>query len=224
MAHAISNRNRCLATAMLVIGITASSSAMAGNKNHNNRHVFSDYGKVLHVEPVYRTVTKRTPHRTCHVPPGHRSNHGHSNGRHNGHYRSDANRRDLRPRPEAVFIGGVIGGAIGHELTKSIHGRGSTGATLAGAAIGAGLVAGHQQQHNNNHYRDNRRRVVSHKPRHQQHNRHRQQRCTTTEHVQHVRELSGYQVTYRYRGRTFQTHTDHHPGDKIPVRVAISSH
>ena len=210
----------------VIIGLVTSAAALAGNKHHDNRQVYRDYGKVVHVEPIYRTVTKRVPHRTCHVPRGHsnRHNNGHHNGHRNNHYRSDLNQQRSRPRPEAVFIGGVIGGAIGHELTKSINGRSSTGATLAGAAIGAGLVAGHQ---NYNNHGGNRQRISSnhyrHKHRHQKHNKHRQQRCTTTEHVQHVRELSGYQVTYRYHGRTFQTHTDHHPGAKIPVRVAIST-
>lgn len=33
--------------------------------------------------------------------------------------------------------------------------------------------------------------------------------------------LIGYQVTYQYAGRTYQTRTDHHPGDRIRVRVDV---
>lgn len=33
--------------------------------------------------------------------------------------------------------------------------------------------------------------------------------------------LDGYDVTYEYGGRTYQTRTDHHPGDRIRVRVDV---
>lgn len=33
--------------------------------------------------------------------------------------------------------------------------------------------------------------------------------------------LEGYDVTYEYAGRTFQTRTDYHPGDRIRVRVDV---
>lgn len=33
--------------------------------------------------------------------------------------------------------------------------------------------------------------------------------------------LAGYDVTYEYAGRTWQTRTDHHPGDRIRVRVDV---
>lgn len=33
--------------------------------------------------------------------------------------------------------------------------------------------------------------------------------------------VSGYDVTYEYAGRTYRTRTDHHPGDRIRVRVDV---
>jgi hypothetical protein len=33
--------------------------------------------------------------------------------------------------------------------------------------------------------------------------------------------LSGYEVTYEYAGRTYVTRTDHHPGDRLRVRVDV---
>ena len=33
--------------------------------------------------------------------------------------------------------------------------------------------------------------------------------------------LAGYDVTYEYAGRTYQTRTDYHPGDRIRVRVDV---
>lgn len=35
------------------------------------------------------------------------------------------------------------------------------------------------------------------------------------------RRVSGYDVTYEYAGRTYHTRTDHHPGDRIRVRVDV---
>ena len=209
-----------LRIAVLVFSITVSTGSIAGDRHRDNHQVFTDYAVVLHVEPTYRTVTRRTPQRTCYVPSLRQQN-AQGNGHHRQQQRSYS--------PESVFVGGVIGGAIGRELSKSITGRSNTGATLGGAAIGAGLAAAHQQQRSDTdkRYGNNRRYVTStqhHHNRHQPRNQTRQRRCTTTEHIQRVREISGYQVTYRFRGRTFHTHTDHHPGDKIPVRVAVSTH
>lgn len=33
--------------------------------------------------------------------------------------------------------------------------------------------------------------------------------------------VSGYDVTYEYAGRSYRTHTDYHPGDRIRVRVDV---
>ena len=38
--------------------------ANAGD-NHHRKHSFTDYARVVHVEPHYRIVTRRTPQRTC---------------------------------------------------------------------------------------------------------------------------------------------------------------
>jgi len=49
-----------------------------------------------------------------------------------------------------------------------------------------------------------------------------EQRCrNVTEHVRQQR-VDGYEVTYRYGGRTYQTVTDHHPGDHLQVRVDVA--
>ena len=33
--------------------------------------------------------------------------------------------------------------------------------------------------------------------------------------------VSGYDVTYEYANRTYHTRTDHHPGDRIRIRVDV---
>lgn len=206
-------KNRLLSTLTTALLVTSSLSfsAFAGD-GHHRKNVYRDYARVTHVEPKYRIVTRRTPQRTCDAPRHHQPH----QPRHNSHRRHH--------RPEAVFIGGVIGGAIGHEVTRSLNGRSNPGAVVAGAAIGAGLVASHQHHNNSRHHR---RDVIStHHNTHRRQNNHRphsRPHCTTTEHVQRIKKPDGFIVTYRFRGQTFQTHTDHHPGDRIPVRVAIST-
>jgi len=34
--------------------------------------------------------------------------------------------------------------------------------------------------------------------------------------------MDGYNVTYRYQGRTYSTQMDHRPGKRIPVNVSVS--
>lgn len=206
-------------SAVALLCTTASVTAFAGD-GHRGKHVFKDYARVLHVEPKFRIVTKRTPQRTCDVPNRHY--HQSYQSSYNNHRPNNNHRPAHQHRPHnpgAVFIGGVIGGAIGHELTRSVNGKTNPGAVITGAAIGAGLVANHQQQRR---HRPQQTHASSHqydKP----HRRHRRPHCSTTYHIQEIRQPDGYLVTYRFRGETFRTHTDYHPGDRIPVRVAIST-
>ena len=50
-----------------------------------------------------------------------------------------------------------------------------------------------------------------------------QRRCTTTTLVREHQVANGYHVTYVYRGNRFQTHTQNHPGQRIPVTITISA-
>ena len=45
------------------------------------------------------------------------------------------------------------------------------------------------------------------------------ERCKTETNWQSTDRVLGYDVTYRYGGRTYQTHMDHDPGDQLRVRV-----
>jgi uncharacterized protein YcfJ len=48
------------------------------------------------------------------------------------------------------------------------------------------------------------------------------ERCETSYSIDRQERIDGYEVTYRYRGRTFTTRTDSHPGERIRVRVSVT--
>ncbi len=160
---------------------------------------YTDYARVVQVERSFRIEQVREPQRVCEFVPDrpHRRS-----GGHNHQHRYDAGN---------TIVGGIIGGAIGHHLTRSINGRSNAGATLAGAALGAGIAnAGHSRHNQPGRYHDNHRRTG-------------RRHCTTTTITREHRVADGYDVTYVYRGNQFQTHTRNHPGKRIPVTITISA-
>ncbi len=68
--------------------------------------------------------------------------------------------------------------------------------------------------------RGNRHNQVLSSGRHHKPRRH----CVTTRVAHRERRFDGYNVTYVYRGNTYQTRTDHHPGDRIRVKVEVRPH
>ena len=47
-------------------------------------------------------------------------------------------------------------------------------------------------------------------------------RCRITDRHETEERVDGYQVTYRYKGETFETRLPYDPGDRIRVRVGVS--
>ncbi len=92
-----------------------------------------------------------------------------------------------------AIIGGAIGNAVGHDKSNKRVGA------LAGAALGGSIAYDMSRQVG---YRD-------------------QQVCTQVYERHEEQRLTGYDVTYRYQGRLYQTHTTSHPGDRIKVRVDV---
>ncbi|MDJ0929023.1 MAG: glycine zipper 2TM domain-containing protein [Gammaproteobacteria bacterium] len=102
-----------------------------------------------------------------------------------------------------VVVGGIIGGAIGHAIGDSRRSKNLL--TAAGALLGASIGRDHSYRHSP----PPRRYVTT-------------QRVCEIEQVVHQEErIDGYRVTYRYRGRSFVTHTATPPGATIPVRVQV---
>lgn len=102
-----------------------------------------------------------------------------------------------------TVLGAVVGGVLGNQVGK---GHGKEAATAAGAVAGA-LVGnnvangGYQQPPQ---YVQGQREVRS---------------CHQVMEVQ--QRLTGYQVTYEYRGRDYQTVMRTQPGPVLPVQVSV---
>ena len=106
--------------------------------------------------------------------------------------------------PGAVLVGAVIGGVIGHQFGG---GHGQDAATAAGAVIGASHAA----------HRTSRGDRVTERTVYET-------RCETVRPVRYEREISAYDVTYKYQGRLYHTRTAEHPGSRIRVRVDVSAY
>lgn len=179
--------NKLVLISALAVAIIAAPAAFAdngrhlGHYKHKQKHRFSDTARVTHVEPIYRTVRVNEPRRECWTEEVHytRPQHG-----------SNA---------AGMIIGGLIGGAIGHNVDDSRN------APVVGALIGSAI--GHD--------------VASNKHRGSTHHTALEERCQTVNNYYEEEQLDGYRVTYRYRGQTYTTHMDEHPGDRINVRVSV---
>lgn len=96
-----------------------------------------------------------------------------------------------------LIAGGIIGGVIGNQFG---HGSGRDALTVAGSLLGASIA----NELGRNHYR-----------------RRNEPYCEVTYHHQYEEELVGYDVAYRYHGRTFHRRMSYHPGRKLKVWVGV---
>lgn len=103
-----------------------------------------------------------------------------------------------------ALIGGIIGAAIGDNLGKKNHRDGRIIKTIALGTLGAsiGHDIGRKSSRGEVHYGT-------------------EQRCDVSYHTRYEEEVVGYNVSYRYHGKTYHTEMDYHPGKKIPVKVKV---
>ena len=142
-----------------------------------------DYAPVTRVEPIVRQVRIETPRRECY----------------------DDVRYVESPAPQVAghtLLGGIIGGVIGHQIG---HGHGRDFATVAGAAIGAGVGYTNATRQ---YGAQTREEVV--------------QRCDVRYEREYEERIDGYRVTYEYNGREYTTRMPYDPGERIKVRVAVA--
>ena len=100
-----------------------------------------------------------------------------------------------------AIVGGVAGGLLGNQVGKG-HGR--EAATAAGAVIGA--ITGD--------------RIANGQPQQVQQVQREVRSCRTVYDTQ--QQLSGYLVTYEYRGHQYSTVMREQPGNTVPVRVSVT--
>lgn len=165
------------------------------NAHHNKGSYKQSYYKarVLDVVPVYEYVSVRYGRDKCRSP--HRS----------GYYsNSDYSRSYTRHRNHhATALGSVIGGSIGHVASDRKH---KVVGTVAGAIIG-GVIA-----HNIRHKMSRKHEGYS--------SRYNQHHNTCVKHSRpssKQRILRGYEVTYKMRGRIYQTFSQDRPNKTIRI-------
>mgnify|MGYP001627307126 FL=1 len=103
--------------------------------------------------------------------------------------------REQRDSATPAIVGAIVGGALGHAVGSNKTNKRI--GLVAGAALGGSV--GHDISKRDHYYED----------------------CRTRHNSVHYRQvLEGYQVTYKYRGRYYQTFTEQHPGRTIPLVVS----
>lgn len=98
-----------------------------------------------------------------------------------------------------TILGGIVGGVVGNQFGE---GRGKDAMTIAGTLLGGSIG-------NDVSRGGGGTRAVT------------EERCRTNNEYREERRVSGYYVTYRYRGETHTTQMDHDPGDQVRIKVAI---
>jgi len=184
--------NRKFIIPALMLALFCTTSSQAGGFSAGN--VFQDTAWVVASTPVYES---NTPRRECWDEQV-----GYENAR---------SPMSLETRDHNVggaILGGILGGLLGHTIGK---GDGRDAATAIGVAAGA--VTGDKYGNDGRDYR------APPDYRDESHPRY-EQRCRTVDNWS--RKLTGYNVTYRYQGREYNTVMPYDPGRSVRVNVNVS--
>ncbi len=176
--------NKLISTVFVgLLAMGASSAAFPQDRYRGDRDDYYDYAKVEHVKPIYRTVRVNRPRQEC--------------------WQEDVIHRDRGGRSATpLVVGGILGGAVGHQIG---NGRGRDIATVAGALLGASIGNDMRQRD----YRG--REWVS-----------TENVCRDVVDYSEERRVVGYEVSYRYHGRHYVTEMDHDPGRRVRVAVDVA--
>lgn len=195
-----------IAVMLSIISVTATASDLRVPTER-----FTEYAKVLKVEPVYQQLSSREPRQRCWT----------EQERHLvGYERITPSNEQHRHQHSAqnTIVGGLIGGVIGNQVGRGYSDQSRTGATVAGAIIGSaiGNESSHRTQHKPSHRITGQvRSTPIYEIRDVQH-------CERTLESRTHSQLQHYNVTYRYRGRTFVTQLRRDPGKKLELQVSIA--
>ncbi len=184
-----------------------------------------DFARVLRVDPVFDQYSAqpvngapRCYERPTYVEGGYD---GYNDGYGGDGYRNDPrydNFGGASNRPSRSTEGGrtaatLVGGLVGAVLGSKVGGGSARYATSAlGSMVGgmAGRSIYEQAKRNQEPPRSGMVRVCDPVPQHD-----------GRAYPAGEQTVSGYDVTYEYAGKTYRTRTDHHPGDRIRVRVDV---
>lgn len=200
--------------------------AHAKENRHSYSHQPHQFGHVISARPVYQKIRVREPHRECWIETEQRlvgyesrynrsPGYGQSNGYQKPRIENHRSRRTSSGGQSAssTIVGSVIGGVIGNQLGRGASSSTRTGATIAGAILG-GVVANETRGSSN---RSTRVTTTSRRgaPIYQDVE---VERCRQVSDSHIKQQLQYFDVTYRFRGRTYNTRTQRDPGRRIRIR------
>jgi len=179
-----------------------------------------DFARVIRVDPVfdqYRTQPASTGPRCYERPAYVQGDTYYGDDNRNGDSYYDPNGGERRStgteggRMAATVVGGIVGAVLGSKV-------GGGSARYATSAIGSmvGGMAGKSIYEQNKRSQQPPRSGMVRVCDPVQDNGNYYPTGNNGE-----RSVSGYDVTYEYAGKTYRTRTDHHPGDRIRVRVDV---
>lgn len=153
----------------------------------------TDFADVVDVRPIYSQVAVNEPRRECYDQPV--------------QYRERTRRSG--DNTAGAVVGAIIGGVVGNQFGG---GTGRAVATGVGAVVGAniGSRAGDYSYDGYGGYDGGRSIRTGY-----------ERQCQNYDDVRYERRIDGYDVTYRYQGRTYHTTMPYDPGERIAVDVSI---
>jgi len=101
-----------------------------------------------------------------------------------------------------TIAGAIVGGAVGHQFGK---GDGKDVMTVAGMLLGGSIG-----------------NDLGKKPVQGRRYATTEKRCETVDNYRETRELVGYNVQYKYRGKSYWTETNSDPGKYLQLKVSIT--
>ena len=224
-----------LSAALLAVGLAASGTVAAqstyyppGNSygGYQQQGTYYDYARVIRVDPVLDGRYSRASNvggQRCYetTTAGGYERDPYRNDGYNDPYGRDPYARDAYGRPVggttagrniATVVGGIAGAVLGSQIGG---GTGATAATAIGSMVGG--MAGreiYEQRQRDRYVRPSVVRVCDPEPVGGSYGSYGDYRTSGA--------ASAYDVTYEYHGRQYTRRMDHHPGDRVRVRVDVS--
>jgi len=206
-------------TSSLAIGtllLTSSLLSVAHADNGKRRGApnrFTEFARVVDVQPIYKQVRINEPRQECWTEHE-RQVTGYEQHNRNRRYESAS----AGNNSGGAIVGGIIGGVIGNKLGRGSSKGSRAGATVAGAIIGSaiGNETGGSRRHNRRlrgHEQRESRPIYQDVP---------VERCRRVTETRYERRVQHYNVTYRYKGRTFNTQLPRDPGNRLELQVSVS--
>lgn len=188
----------CLAAALALAGVAHAQSYRDDVRYEDDPYVRDggyDYARVVRVDPVIVRDRDRDGGQRCYDRPA-----GEIGTRDGDYYGDRSGYGGASPNPAGRSLATVVGGVVG-AVAGSRFGGGS--GQLLGTAVGTmvGGVAGRSVYDASHPVRQGTVRV-----------------CDPAPYDERDR-VDGYDVTYEYAGRTYRTHSDYNPGERIRVRI-----